>query len=108
MIYFKLTSAFTLPSGQPGTNIFVLDSEDSAYQKTLDDAIIVSRATAKRICNNIEPEITNTITTLTLAQFNAIIKPTGYTTNTAQDIDANITDLEQELNEETPPDVIPE
>ena len=99
MIYFKTTSSFVLPNGRPGTNIITQSCEDVDFEETKNNSVLVSRVTAKRICGGIEPEMTHAETILTLTQFNAIIKPAGYTSNTAQGIDADPAELEAELAE---------
>jgi hypothetical protein len=90
MIYFKLTSTFNLPNGNQSTLTITLQCLDADYQATLDEAIIVARVTAKRMCANVEPAMTNNVVTLTLAQYNALVK-------TPEAIDVDIPLLEEEL-----------
>lgn len=92
MIYFKLTSSFTLPNGNETTLGITLQCQDVNYQNTLDDAIVVARVTAKRMCNDIEPLIINNILQLSLTQYNAIVKAPEI-------LDADIIALEEELNQ---------
>lgn len=94
MIYFKLTSTFNLPNGNETNLSITLQCQDADYQTNLDEAIIVARATAKRMCNGIEPSITNNILQLSLTQYNAIVK-------TPEILDADIISLEDELNQST-------
>ncbi len=94
MIYFKLTSAFSLPNGNETTLGITLQCQDIDYQTTLDDAVIVARVTAKRMCNDVEPAINNNVVQLTLAQYNAIIA-------VPEALDADIAALEDELNQST-------
>lgn len=92
MIYFKLTSTFNLPNGNETTLDITLQCQDADYQITLDDAIIVARVTAKRMCTDVEPTMTNNVVQLTLAQYNAIVA-------VPEALDADITALEEELNQ---------
>lgn len=92
MIYFKLTSTFNLPNGNETILGITLKCEDVDYQATLDDAIVVARVTAKRMCNGVEPLITNNVVQLTLVQYNAIVKG-------PETLDADIPTLEEELNQ---------
>lgn len=91
MIYFKLTSTFNLPNGNQSTLTITLQCLDADYQATLDEAIIVARVTAKRMCGDVEPDMTNNVVMLTLAQYNALVK-------TPEAIDVDIVALEDELN----------
>ena len=92
MIYFKLTSTFNLPNGNETTLGITLQCQDADYQTTLDNAIIVARVTAKRMCTDVEPTMTNTVVQLTLVQYNAIVKG-------PDSLDADIPALEEELNQ---------
>jgi hypothetical protein len=100
MIYFKLTSVFNLPNGNETNLVITLKCEDVEYQATLDEAIIVARVTSKRMCANVEPAMTNNVVTLTLAQYNALVK-------TPEAIDVDIPLLEDELLQ-TPEAEIPQ
>lgn len=92
MIYFKLTSVFNLPNGNETNLGITLQCQDVDYQTTLDDAIIVARVTAKRMCKDVEPTMTNNVVQLTLVQYNAIVKG-------PEALDADIAALEEELNQ---------
>lgn len=92
MIYFKLTSIFNLPNGNQNTLTITLQCLDADYQTTLDDAVIVARVTAKRMCGDVEPVINNNVVQLTLAQYNAIVA-------VPEALDADIAALEEELNQ---------
>jgi hypothetical protein len=96
MIYFKLTSTFNLPNGNYTDFSMTLQCQDADYQAALNEAIIVARVTAKRMCANVEPSITNNVVTLTLAQYNALVKIPD-----PDPIDVDIVELENELNQTT-------
>jgi hypothetical protein len=103
MIYFKLTSTFNLPNGNQSTLTITLQCLDADYQETLDEAIIVARVTAKRMCGDVEPDMINNVVTLTLAQYNALVK-------TPEAIEVDVVALEEELSQtshlEIPPNEI--
>jgi hypothetical protein len=91
MKYIKLLSTFNLPNGNPSTLCIYQSCIDAEYQSTIDDSIIVSRVTAKRMCADIEPTINHVVTDLTNAQFNAAVVR-------AEEFTEDISVLTDELN----------
>lgn len=97
MIYFKLESTFLLPNGNNSILTIVQRCEDVEYENLLNDCILLSRVSAKRMCGGNEPEITNTVINLTLSQYDSIVK-----INEPIVIDASELNNELNKNEENP------
>jgi hypothetical protein len=96
MRYIKLVSTFSLPNGNDSTLCTYQKCLDAEYQKTIDDSVIINRVTAKRMCGDIEPIITHSITDLTNAEFNAAVLK-------AEDFTEDISALADELNSQDNP-----
>ncbi|NDC95701.1 hypothetical protein EB118_07150 [bacterium] len=74
MIYYRLEGTYELPTGNNTTMKIVQKTEDVDYDSSLADAMLVTRLTAKKMCNNVEPEIVFSVIPLTQAEYLTSVK----------------------------------